>query len=108
MSIVAFITSFKTQARPIYFTFLGVLFFALIILYMYFLSMSVVHVVLRKEINRSVSETSSQIASLEASYIASQHKVSDKIAALNTFTETSNKIFVTRGSNAPVLTDARP
>jgi hypothetical protein len=33
--------------------------------------------------------------------------VSDKIAALNTFTETDNKIFVSRSPNAPVLTDAR-
>jgi hypothetical protein len=107
MSIVAFIKSFQMQAKPIYFTLLGVLFFTLIILYMYFLSMSVVHVVLRKEINRSVAETSSQIATLEASYIESQHKVSDKIAALDTFTETNSKIFVTRGPNASVLTDAR-
>jgi hypothetical protein len=106
MSIVAFIKFFQTQAKPVYFTLLGIVFFALIILYMYFLSMSVVHVVLRKEINRSVAETSSQIAGLEASYIESQHKVSDKIAALNTFTETNNKIFVTRGANTPVLTDA--
>ena len=107
MIIVAFIKSFQTQAKPFYFTVLGVLFFTLVILYMYFLSMSVVHVVLRKEINHSVAETSSQIATLEASYIESQHKVSDKIAALNTFTETDNKIFVSRSPNAPVLTDAR-
>jgi|GEM_PF-1090231 len=106
MTIVACIRFFQAQAKPRYFTLLGVVFFALIILYMYFLSMSVVHVVLRKEINRSVAETSSQIATLEASYIESQHKVSDKIAALNTFTETNSKIFVTRGQNAPVLTDA--
>ena len=106
MTTVAFIKSLQTQAKPVYFTLLGVVFFALIILYMYFLSMSVVHVVLRKEINRSVAETSSRIAALEALYIESQHKVSDKIAALNTFTETNNKIFVTRGPNAPVLTDA--
>ncbi len=106
MTIVAFTKLFQTQTKPIYFTILGVVFFALVILYMYFLSMSVVHVVLRKEINRSVTETESQIATLEASYIESQHKVSDKIAALNTFTETDAKIFVSRGPNAPVLTDA--
>ena len=40
---------FHTQVKPMYFTLLGILFFVLIILYMYFLSMSVVHVVLRKE-----------------------------------------------------------
>ena len=98
---------FRTEIKPIYFTLLGVTFFILVVLYMYFLSMSVVHVVLRKEINHTVGETESQIATLEASYIESQHKVSDKIAALNTFTETDAKIFVSRGPNVPVLTDAR-
>ena len=98
---------FRTEAKPLYFTLLGVTFFILVVLYMYFLSMSVVHVVLRKEINHAVGETESQIATLEASYIESQHKVSDKIAALNAFSETDAKIFVSRGPNAPVLTDAR-
>ena len=97
---------FHTTIRPRYFTALGIVFFVLVFLYMYFLSMSVVHVVLRKEVMRSTSDVDSQIASLEASYIASQHKVSDKIAALGTFTETDSKVFVTRGPNAPVLSDA--
>ena len=105
--MVAVVKLFHTPVKPLYFTVLGLFFFILVVLYMYFLSMSVVHVVLRKEVIHSVSETESQIASLEASYIESQHKVSDKIAALGTFTETDNKVFVSRGPNVPVLTDAR-
>lgn len=97
----------KSQPRPIYFTLLGVTFLGLVFLYMYFLSMSVVHVVLRKEVIRSASEVESQIATLEASYIESQHKVSDKIAAFDAFTETDSKIFVSRTPATPVLTDAR-
>lgn len=100
-------TFWHSQPRPLYFSLLGVTFVCLVVLYMYFLSMSVVHVVLRKEINRSVTETESQIATLEASYIESQHKVSDKMAALDSFTETDAKIFVSRGASTPVLTDAR-
>ena len=107
MTATPFIKLFQTPAKPLYFTLLGLFFFILVCMYMYFLSMSVVHVVLRKEVIHSVSEAESQIATLEASYIESQHKVSDKIAALGTFTETDSKIFVSRSPNAPVLTDAR-
>lgn len=63
---------------------------------MYFLSMSVVHVVLRKEVNKDINTIESEIAMLEARYIDAQHQVSDKIAALQNFTETDNKIFVSR------------
>jgi hypothetical protein len=69
--------------------------------------MSVVHVVLRKEVNLAASKVETQIADLEASYIESQHKVSDKIAALDNFTENDTKIFISRGATTPVLTDAR-
>jgi hypothetical protein len=58
--------------------------------------MSVVHVVLRKEVNRNINTVESEIASLEAKYITVQHQVSDKIAALENFTENDKKIFVSR------------
>ena len=79
--------------------------FTLIFLYMYFLSMSVVHVVLRKEIMNDVAKVESQIAQLEASYITAQHKVSNKIAALENFTENDTKIFVSRDESALVLSE---
>ncbi len=79
--------------------------FTLVFLYMYFLSMSVVHVVLRKEIMNDVAKVESQIAQLEASYITAQHKVSNKIAALENFTENETKIFVSRDESALVLSE---
>lgn len=80
--------------------------FTLVFLYMYFLSMSVVHVVLRKEIMNDVAKVESQIAQLEASYITAQHKVSNKIAALENFTENDTKIFVSRDDDTLVLSES--
>jgi hypothetical protein len=92
-----------------YFTVLVVVFFALIALYMYFLSMSVVHVVLRKEVINEKRVLDSELARLESKYIDAQHKVSDKIATLENFTETDEKIFITRGDTPTlVLSDTRP
>ncbi|MES2749328.1 MAG: hypothetical protein V4606_02965 [Patescibacteria group bacterium] len=73
---------------------------------MYFLSMSVVHVVLRKEIMNDVAKVESQIAQLESSYITAQHKVSNKIAALENFTANETKIFVSREESTLVLSES--
>lgn len=102
------ITVAKIQAanHTLYVTILGVLFAALIGFYMYFVSMSVVHVVLRKETIQSQKELQSEIAQLESSYIVAQLKVSDKIAAAELFSETSEKIFVSRAVPALVLNDS--
>ncbi len=92
-----------------YFTILVVVFFVLIALYMYFLSMSVVHVVLRKEVINEKRTLESEIARLESKYIEAQHTVSDKIATLENFTETEEKIFITRGETPTlVLSESRP
>ena len=58
--------------------------------------MSVVHVVLRKEIIKKTANIESDIATLEASYMNSQHQVSDKIVALQNFSANDKKIFVSR------------
>ena len=79
--------------------------FTLVFMYMYFLSMSVVHVVLRKEIMQEVATVESQIAHLEASYITAQHKVSNKIAALENFTSNDTKIFVSRDESTLVFSE---
>lgn len=81
---------------PLHFTILISIMLGLIGLYMYFLSMSVVHVVLRKEANHTLATLESEVAMLEATYIESQHLVSDQMAQLAQFSATSEKIFVTR------------
>ncbi|MCB9810871.1 MAG: hypothetical protein H6779_00780 [Candidatus Nomurabacteria bacterium] len=78
-------------------TSLGVgLFLVGIALYMYFLSLSVMHVVMRKEALHDLNELRSQIAKLEASYIEARHEISSEVATLDNFELSDNKIFVSR------------
>jgi hypothetical protein len=100
-----FVALLQKPSYAFYFNTGIILFFGLVFLYMYFLSMSVVHVVLRKEVNQKVGTIESEIAALEATYIDAQHKVSDKIAALENFTENDEKIFVSRDDATLVLSD---
>lgn len=63
-------------------------------LYMYFVSASVVHVVMRKEIDGNIADVSSSVASLEAAYIDAQHEVSTEIASMQGFSKTDEKVFI--------------
>jgi hypothetical protein len=83
----------------------GLVLIGLLASYMYFLSMSVVHVVLRKEVHKETRALESEIAALEAKYIEVQHQVSERIAAAEVLTETSEKVFVRRVPPTLVLSD---
>lgn len=74
-------------------------------LYMYFLSMSVVHVVLRQEAAYKVAALESEIALLESTYIESQHMVSTHMARLAQFAESDNKLFINRTSPTLVFSE---
>jgi len=67
-----------------------------LVTYMYLLSSSVVHVVIRKEVQEEIRLTKSNIATLEASYINAKHQVSERIAEAGSLEVTTDKIFVTR------------
>jgi cell division protein FtsL len=82
---------------------LGVCIIGLIACYMYVLSMSVVHVVMRKEVQSDIREVESSIAALESTYIESQHQVSERIAKAESLAETNEKIFIQRSSDTLVL-----
>jgi UPF0716 family protein affecting phage T7 exclusion len=82
---------------------LGVVMLSMAVSYMYFLSLSVVDVVLRKEAHQAARLVESEIASLEATYIEAQHTVSERIASAGAFTETSEKIFIERTAPKFVL-----
>lgn len=86
---------------------LGLVLITLLASYMYFLSMSVVHVVLRKEIHQETRAVESQIAALEATYIEVQHQVSERIAQAEYLAETNDKIFIERVPSALVLGQVR-
>ncbi len=94
-----------TRHAPIVSSILMVLILTAIGSYMYFLSMSVVQVVLRQEILQERKVLLSEIAELEADYIAAQHKVSDKMATAQYYSSDTEKIFVSRTAPALVLSD---
>lgn len=73
--------------------------------YLYFLNVSVVHVVMRKELLQEQNQLRTEIAELETSYIEAQHKIANRIADLDGYSIDTPKIFVTRGESSLVLRD---
>lgn len=72
--------------------------------YLYFLNLSVVHVVMRKEATQQENQLRTEIAMLETSYIDSQHKIADRIATAEGYNNVdTEKVFVTRGASNLVL-----
>jgi hypothetical protein len=61
---------------------------------MYFLSVSVVEVVLRKEATQTIASLRSEIADLEASYIVAHHTISSRVATTEGFSEIKSKVFI--------------
>ncbi len=66
----------------------------MVALYVYFLSASVVHVVMRKEIDKEIAAKGSYVSKLEAEYIEAQHAMSEEIATLQGYVEAREKIFI--------------
>lgn len=77
---------------------LAVVLLGLFAAYIYLISASIVHVVIRTELNQEIQEVSSEISLLESEYISAQHNVSESIASLQGYTENSNKIFIDRSA----------
>jgi hypothetical protein len=71
--------------------------------YMYFLSLSVVHVVMRKEAAEQIGQLRSDIAQLESTYIEAKHHISAKVATLDGFTQNQDKIFISKTEPSLVL-----
>ncbi len=67
--------------------------------YLYFLNLSVVHVVIRQEAVQDVQNTKNQIALLETEFISAQHTIAAKMATVSGFNEDQAKIFVTRNAS---------
>lgn len=74
-------------------------------LYMYFVSASIVHVVLRTEIGSDITLLASEISELEGEYIEVQHKVSSDIASLHGYQKSGSKIFIDRSEGSLVLSN---
>jgi len=74
---------------------IGIIGFA-VVAYLYFLNLSVVHVVMRQESVKDVQDLKNQIALLETEYITAQHTIAARMASVDGFREDSEKVFVAR------------
>lgn len=82
---------------------LGVFVVLLALVYTYVLFMSVVHVVIRTEIQHDIKEIAAEISRYERSYIASQHQVSEQLATQAGYVEIAEKDFINRTEPHVVL-----
>ena len=69
-----------------------------VIAYLYFLQVSVVHVVMRKEAMSEAQDTRNTIALLETEFITAQHTIAARMAKVDGYKEESEKIFVARST----------
>ncbi|MFN3188723.1 MAG: hypothetical protein ACK42D_04260 [Candidatus Paceibacteria bacterium] len=93
---------FLLPSRKIITTILGIAVLSCVVLYMYLLTMSVVHVVMRKEATQDLRALETEIAALETDFMLAQHVVSTAIVDNQQYTETSEKIFVNRSRSIAV------
>ncbi len=75
----------------------------LIAVYMYLVGMSVVHVVMNKEVSQQLVAVQTEITELESAYIDAQHLVRAEIAMQRGFVSQPDKVFIESGDSAVVL-----
>ena len=71
--------------------------------YIYFVSASIVHVVISQEINQKIVAVNAEISEYEATYIKLQAGVSSEAAIENGFVLATDKIYVKRAPTSLVL-----
>jgi hypothetical protein len=84
---------------PVFF----VVLLALVSVYMYYVSVSVVHVVMRKEAVHNRSLLVSEIALLETQYINARHAISERLADLDGYGDIEKKVFLSRSNENLVV-----
>lgn len=72
-------------------------------LYMYFLSASIVNVVMRQEIDLEIRNTNARIAELEARYSSAKNTITEDQATTYGFISTLSKTYVSKKGENVVL-----
>ncbi len=72
--------------------------------YVSFVSASVAHVVVRKEINQEITETQTKVSELESAFIIAKYEVLEEEATKRGFHKNEDKIFIEKKSTGLVLT----
>lgn len=78
-------------------------FVVVVFLYMYFVSSSILNVVMLKEVDAHLAEVQTSIGDLESTYIEVQHDVSNDIATHRGFVVAEKKIFIDRTEDTLVM-----
>ena len=95
-------TPYHTEQR-LFFSALSLL-LLLFSLYIYFISVSVIHVVARKELEREIAQVHSRIGDLESAYITAKQAVAPTtIAQYGFLVAPSRKIYVEKAPTNLVL-----
>ena len=74
-----------------------------VFLYVYLVNVSVVEVVVRKELIQERNKLQTEIAMQETAYIEAQHKIATNISELDGYAYDTAKIFVTRDAASLAL-----
>jgi len=82
---------------------LGGVLISIFALYMYFVTTSVVQVVMRQEINQEITKVKSQISALEVEYMALQYSISDEIALHEGYVAVDEKVYIERAPSTLTL-----
>lgn len=71
--------------------------------YIFFVSASVVHVVVRKEIDQEIIKVNSRLSDLETAYINAKDAVGAKLVEARGFIYTDERIFINKAPTSLVL-----
>lgn len=71
-------------------------------LYFYFLSFSVIHVVMTEELSEKINQVQGEIAALEATYMDKQHAISLEVVERRGYIASGKKIFIDRGGDSVI------
>jgi hypothetical protein len=74
----------------------GLLLLVAFALYMYFLSASVLNVVMRQEIDAEIHTTQTKISSLESRYILAKTNLTEEVATAHGLLKADQKTFITK------------
>lgn len=101
MKLLTTMNSYITSKRIAFVLLVVMLLLALA--YTYFLFMSVVHVVIRTEIQHDIKDVAAEISHYERSYIETQHLVSKQLAVQSGYVNIAEKDFIDRAQPHLVL-----
>lgn len=71
---------------------------SLLLLYGYFISASIVNVLVREEVERDIADVSSHVSQLESQYLVQKNKITLEYAYTQGFSNITNKQFTARAS----------